>query len=106
MPASAFSRSTELHNQDKVPMATIAARDLLRIVEITEQVAAMLTLAVCQAVELRGETACSRRATAILDAVRREVPRLVEDRRMDRDVHAVLAMMREGALPTGDPSLT
>src|SRR5690554_3411957 len=99
MPASAFSRSTELHNQDKVPMATLAARDLLRIVEITEQVAAMLTLAVCQAVELRGETACSRRATAILDAVRREVPRLVEDRRMDRDVHAVLAMMREGALP-------
>ena len=31
MPASVFSRSTECHNQDKVSMGTIAARDCLRI---------------------------------------------------------------------------
>ena len=40
MPASVFSRSTECHNQDKVSMGTIAARDCLRILELTEQVAA------------------------------------------------------------------
>jgi histidine ammonia-lyase len=32
MPASVFSRSTECHNQDKVSMGTIAARDCLRVI--------------------------------------------------------------------------
>jgi histidine ammonia-lyase len=54
MPASVFSRSTECHNQDKVSMGTIAARDCVRILELTEQVAAAVLLAVVQAVELRG----------------------------------------------------
>ena len=53
MPASVFSRSTECHNQDKVSMGTIAARDCLRILELVEQVAAALVLATAQAVELR-----------------------------------------------------
>jgi histidine ammonia-lyase len=105
MPASAFSRSTELHNQDKVPMATIAARDLLRVVELTEQVAAMLTLACCQAVELRGDSAFSKRARLIHGRVRSIVPRLTEDRRMDHDIHAVLDLMRRGELPCGETDL-
>jgi hypothetical protein len=54
MPASVFSRSTECHNQDKVSMGTIAARDCLRVLELTETVAAIATLALCQAVDLRG----------------------------------------------------
>lgn len=53
MPASVFSRSTECHNQDKVSMGTIAARDALRVLELTEQVAAALMIAVRQAVALR-----------------------------------------------------
>lgn len=53
MPASVFSRSTECHNQDKVSMGTIAARDCLRVLELTEQVAAAALLATCQGVELR-----------------------------------------------------
>ncbi len=36
MPASVFSRSTECHNQDKVSMGTIAARDALRVLTLTE----------------------------------------------------------------------
>ncbi len=54
LPAASFSRSTESHNQDKVSMGTIAARDGLRILELTETVAAIGLLAACQAVELRG----------------------------------------------------
>lgn len=103
MPASAFSRSTELHNQDKVPMATLAARDLLRIVEITEQVAAMLLIASTQAVELRykeaGRAGTSEPLGALASSVRRVVPPLVEDRRMDLDIEAVLALIRGGELP-------
>ncbi|MDO6685292.1 MULTISPECIES: HAL/PAL/TAL family ammonia-lyase [unclassified Agarivorans] len=53
MPASVFSRSTECHNQDKVSMGTIAARDCLRVLELTEQVIAAAWLAVHQALTLR-----------------------------------------------------
>ncbi len=53
MPASVFSRSTECHNQDKVSMGTIAARDCLRVLQLTEQVASALLIAVRQAILLR-----------------------------------------------------
>lgn len=53
MPASVFSRSTECHNQDKVSMGTIAARDCERVLELTEQVAAAGLLATTQALYLR-----------------------------------------------------
>lgn len=53
MPASVFSRSTECHNQDKVSMGTIAARDCLRVLQLTEQVVAAGLLATTQGVWLR-----------------------------------------------------
>lgn len=53
MPASVFSRSTECHNQDKVSMGTIAARDCLRVLELTEQVTVALLMAVTQGLEIR-----------------------------------------------------
>lgn len=103
MPASVFSRSTEAHNQDKVSMGTIASRDLLRVVELTETVASMLTLAVCQAAELRGLDRCGPRAAALHAAVRAAVPALTVDRRQDHDIQAVLAMAHSDALPFGTP---
>ena len=54
MPASVFSRSTECHNQDKVSMGTIAARDCIRVLELTEQVIASVLMASVQALRLRG----------------------------------------------------
>jgi histidine ammonia-lyase len=56
MPASVFSRSTECHNQDKVSMGTIAARDAVRSLELVEQVAAAHLLACSQALRLRLQT--------------------------------------------------
>lgn len=53
MPASVFSRSTECHNQDKVSMGTIAARDAVRVLELSEQVAAVNLIATRQALQLR-----------------------------------------------------
>ena len=44
MPLTSFSRSTECHNQDKVSMGTIAARDCIRVIELTEQVCAATLL--------------------------------------------------------------
>ena len=97
MPAAAFSRSTESHNQDKVSMGTIAARDCRRILELTETVAAILLLADSQALELRGDAAAGR-ALELRELVRREVPALVADRRQDRDIERVLALYRAGEL--------
>jgi histidine ammonia-lyase len=53
MPISVFSRSTECHNQDKVSMGTIAARDCVRINKLTAQVMAASLLAAFQAVDFR-----------------------------------------------------
>jgi len=53
MPASIFSRSTECHNQDKVSMGTIAARDCQRVLTLSEQVLAAGLLASWQGVQLR-----------------------------------------------------
>ncbi len=95
MPASAFSRSTELHNQDKVPMATIAARDLVSVVELTEQVTAIGLLAAAQALDLSPATPGPRLAQ-LLRSIREDVPRLREDRRMDIDQTAVLERLHAG----------
>lgn len=89
MPASVFSRSTECHNQDKVSMGTIAARDALRVLELTEQVAAALMVAVRQAIALRMKDGALSPAdltpalaafTGELDAA---IPFIGEDRPLD-----------------------
>ncbi len=102
MPASVFSRSTESHNQDKVSMGTIAARDALRVLELTETVLAVVQLALCQAVDLRNREGCHTRAKALHDAIRKHVPVNDADRRQDGDIHRVLEMYRSAELPIGD----
>ncbi|EXD62897.1 histidine ammonia-lyase [Acinetobacter baumannii] len=56
LAASIFSRSTECHNQDKVSMCTIAARDASRVITLTQQVIAALCCASVQAIHLKGLT--------------------------------------------------
>ncbi|NVB42527.1 aromatic amino acid lyase [Pseudenhygromyxa sp. WMMC2535] len=101
MPASVFSRSTECHNQDKVSMGTIAAREALRVVELTEQVVAIVALAAAQAVDLRERAGgrCHPRSRALRDAIRERAPFVDRDRRQDGDIAATLAMIRSAELP-------
>jgi histidine ammonia-lyase len=101
LPASAFSRSTESHNQDKVSMGTIAARDCRRVVELSETVAAIALLAACQALDLREGAATPRRLAGFHQAVRKVAASLREDRRQDRDIAGILALLRDGSLPLG-----
>ncbi len=101
MPASAFSRSTECHNQDKVSMGTIAARDCQRAVELTETVAAIHLLALCQAVDAQEGKECGPRSLALHAAVRERIPVNDQDRRMDNDIQWVLSALREDRLPLG-----
>jgi histidine ammonia-lyase len=101
MPATAFSRSTESHNQDKVSMGSIAARDCQRVLELAETVAVIELLALCQAADLRGPEMCKPGTRALHAAVRALVPRNDGDRRQDVDIAAVLALYRRGELPNG-----
>jgi len=101
MPASAFSRSTENHNQDKVSMGTIAARDAVRVDELAERVMAIALLGACQALELRGAERARPRNRALLAAVRQAVPANTADRRQDKDIEVVVARLRAGQLGLG-----
>ena len=102
MPASVFSRSTECHNQDKVSMGTIAARDCLRVLELTEQVAAALTLASVQGVRLRQQLAESEPAAlmpaveSFMDSVADHSAFLDEDRPLEAELRAMTGVIRKG----------
>jgi histidine ammonia-lyase len=106
-PATAFSRSTEAHNQDKVSMGTIAARDARTVVELVEEIAAIHLLASCQAADLRGAHHLGRGTRAGYELIRDHVPFVGQDRRLDGDLSGVVELIRSGALlaairPHGD----
>lgn len=80
MPATSFSRSTECHNQDKVSMGTIAARDCARILVLTEQIISACLLACTQAVHLRQHVDLSENSWRLLAQIRQFFPPLTDDR--------------------------
>lgn len=99
MPASVFSRSTECHNQDKVSMGTIAARDALRVLELTEQVVAALLIAARQALALRlplSKLPLPAPLAGFLERLSNEIALVQEDRALDADLQRLLAGMRAG----------
>ncbi|RZR30538.1 HAL/PAL/TAL family ammonia-lyase [Vibrio vulnificus] len=101
MPASVFSRSTERHNQDKVSMGTIAARDCLRVLELTEQVAAASLLAATQGIEIRrrrgelDENHMSDRLKAICSSVLNEFEFVTEDRPLEKDLRQFITHIQQ-----------
>jgi histidine ammonia-lyase/phenylalanine ammonia-lyase len=97
-PATTFSRSTEAHNQDKVSMATIAARDARTVAELTIEVLAIHLHALCQALDLRGVGQASAAARSAHGAVRTLVAPLIRDRRMDQDIRVLVDLIRSGEL--------
>jgi histidine ammonia-lyase len=90
MPAGSFSRSTESHNQDKVSMGTIAARDAARICTLTERVAAIHLIAAAQACELRGNIRYRPQLKTLLKHIRKIAAPTREDRPMDGDIECMV----------------
>ncbi len=101
MPASVFSRSTESHNQDKVSMGTIAARDALRVLTLAEQVAAGVLHAACQGVELRQDSAGSPppALARFVAECRTHIAPLGEDRALDAELRRLCAELEALAAP-------
>lgn len=98
MPAASFSRSTEAHNQDKVSMGTIAARDARSVVELVQRIAAIHLIALCQAADLREPSPLSGPTRAAYEAVRRVCTFLDRDRPLDGEIERVAGVIASGEL--------
>jgi phenylalanine ammonia-lyase len=96
-PATIHSRSTECHNQDKVSMGAIAARDARTIVELAQNIAAIHLIACAQALELRGTERCSPGTRRAVELLREHVAFMDADRYMDEDIATVVGMIQSGA---------
>lgn len=93
MPASVFSRSTECHNQDKVSMGTIAARDCRRVLELTGQVVAATLMASAHGVALRKRLTQNLRLSPGSDAFAERLlidyPLLEHDRPLEAELRSL-----------------
>ncbi len=101
MPAASFSRSTESHNQDKVSMGTIAARDADRVCTLTERVVAIHLLAAAQACEIRGRLGDRPALAKKVAAIRKLAQPTWEDRPMDADIESVARAISRGEMADG-----
>lgn len=101
IPASVFSRSTESHNQDKVSMGTIASRDCLRILDLTEQVVAALLISVHQGVHLRLQSAHKAKLHSNLETMMRSLSQHIafieEDRALQPDLEKLVKLIHQRA---------
>ncbi len=108
MPASVFSRSTECHNQDKVSMGTIAARDCLRVLQLTEQVTAAVLIACCQGLDLRvrqqelTEEDMGQNINKTLNSVRCISTFVEEDRALESELRDVIDKIQQQQWPIYD----
>lgn len=104
MPASVFSRSTECHNQDKVSMGTISARDALRVVELTARVSAAHLIACSQALRIRirdgalDARTIGPRLVKFLAETKPLIPFVDEDVALDVILDRVFDRISEGSL--------
>ncbi len=94
MPAASFSRSTESHNQDKVSMGTIAARDAERVCTLTERVVAIHLLAAAQACDIRDNIRMRPLLSKILANIRQVSDPVIEDRPLDEDIERMCVCIR------------
>jgi histidine ammonia-lyase len=104
-PVTTHSRSTECHNQDKVSMATIAARRTRDVVRLTEEVLACHLLALCQAADLRGVERLGVATRLVYERVRAVSPPVTSDRELEDDLSAVALLIRSRELFRGLPLL-
>lgn len=98
MPVASFSRSTESHNQDKVSMGTIAAREALRVCELVGRALAVHCLIAAQACELRGGLASRPAVAAQVATIRDLSPAVLDDRPLDVDIESMYQAIAGGPL--------
>ncbi|GAB2891705.1 histidine ammonia-lyase [Microbulbifer echini] len=101
MPASVFSRSTECHNQDKVSMGTIAARDCIRVLQLTEQTTAAALLVAWQGIQLRVRVSAldleklSTGLNTTITQIADEFSFLKEDRELEQSLRKFVSLIQQ-----------
>jgi phenylalanine ammonia-lyase len=101
MPMSAFSRSTEAHNQDKVSNGAAAARSARDVVELAERCCAMHLLGACQAADLRGAARLGQATSTVYHRVRALSAFVERDRPLQHDIESIAGIIRSGELLAG-----
>lgn len=86
-------------------MGTIAARDCLRILQLTEQVTASALISVCQGLELRIDQgdlswdAIGGELQNTLESVRQTSTKLTEDRALEQELRTLIARIQNREWP-------
>ena len=82
-------------------MGTIAARDCLRVLELTEQVVAALLVTVRQGMMLRMKLNPDAKTNLgimpMYEALSQEIDAIGEDRRLEPDLHRLTTLIQEQA---------
>jgi len=94
--ASIHSRPTESLNQDKVSMGTTAANDFSKMMPDLHNMLTIAFMGMAQAVDIRGKENVSPHLKGIYDEIRMIVKPLMEDRRMDIDIHNMKPLLIDG----------
>ena len=97
-PMTVFSRSTACHSQDKVSMGAAAARQAREVVGLTQTVAAIHLLILCQAADLRGADRLGSGSRRVYEAIRAVSPFVEGDRELRADIERVVALIASGQL--------
>jgi histidine ammonia-lyase len=97
-PASVDSIPSSAGREDHVSMGATAARKLAQVVEHVETVLAIELLCAAQGIDLRRPLRSSAPLEAAWSRLRREVPKLEEDRPLYRDIEAARQLVRGGEL--------
>ncbi|HVS76101.1 MAG TPA: aromatic amino acid lyase, partial [Steroidobacteraceae bacterium] len=97
-PASVDSIPTSAGQEDHVSMATHGARRLLEMATNAANVVAIELLAAAQGIEFHRPLTSSRPLEAVLQSLRRAVPRYDRDRFFAPDIAAAAALVTSGAL--------
>jgi histidine ammonia-lyase len=98
-PASVDSITTSGGQEDFVSMAMWAARKLKKVVSNTEKVVAVELLAAAQAVDMQERRLKLGKGTLkVYSEIRKNIPALVTDRVMYKDIEKMLGLMRSGLL--------
>ncbi|HSB19342.1 MAG TPA: histidine ammonia-lyase [Anaeromyxobacteraceae bacterium] len=97
-PASVDSIPSSAGREDHVSMGMAAALKARQVVENVRTCLAIELLVAAQAVELRRPVRPAARVARAWERIRAEVPPLLHDRELHRDIEAVCRLVDEGAL--------
>jgi histidine ammonia-lyase len=105
-PASVDSIPTSADQEDHVSMGTIAARKCRQILSNTKKVVAIEYMCAAQGLDLLAPLKPSVPLSAAHERIRRDVPKLEDDRQLSGDINSISAMIDSSEIVDAVESLT